>query len=58
MLEMARCLSTDQSENMHLIGNSVTGKSQLATAIAAETCAKGYKVKFFRVAEMVATLSS
>jgi DNA replication protein DnaC len=35
------------------IGNPGTGKSHLAAAIAAEACAKGYKVRFFRVTELV-----
>jgi hypothetical protein len=33
-----------------------TGKSHLATALAAEACARGYKVRFFRATELVTTL--
>jgi len=38
------------------VGNPGTGKSHLATANAAEACAKGYKVRFFRVTELVTML--
>jgi len=33
-----------------------TGKSHLATALAAEACGRGYKVRFFRATELVTTL--
>ena len=41
------------AKSNHFIGNPGTGKSHLATAIAAEACAKGYRVRFFRVTELV-----
>ena len=41
---------------MLLVGNPGTGKSHLATALAAEACARGYKVRFFRATELVTTL--
>ena len=37
-------------------GTPGTGKSHLATALAAAACAKGYKVRFFRATELVTTL--
>jgi DNA replication protein DnaC len=39
-----------------LIGNPGTGKSHLATALAAEACARGYRVRFFRTTELVTAL--
>lgn len=33
-----------------------TGKSHLATALAAQACAKGYRVRFFRTTELVTAL--
>ena len=54
--ELARCEWIDQRENVILIGNPGTGKSHLATALAAQACAKGYKVRFFRTTELVTAL--
>ena len=54
--ELARCEFIDKRENVLLVGNPGTGKSHLATALAAEACAKGYKVRFFRATELVTTL--
>ncbi len=41
---------------MLLVGNPGTGKSHLATALAAAACGRGYKVRFFRATELVTTL--
>ncbi len=54
--ELARCEWIDKRENLILIGNPGTGKSHLATALAAEACAKGYKVRFYRTTELVTAL--
>jgi DNA replication protein DnaC len=54
--ELARCEYIDKRENVLLIGNPGTGKSHLATALAAEACAKGYRVRFFRTTELVTAL--
>ena len=54
--ELARCEFIDKRENVLLVGNPGTGKSHLATALAAQACAKGYKVRFFRATELVTTL--
>jgi DNA replication protein DnaC len=54
--ELARCDYIDKRENVLLVGNPGTGKSHLATALAAAACAKGYKVRFFRATELVTTL--
>ena len=54
--ELARCEFIDKRENVLLVGNPGTGKSHLATGLAAQACARGYKVRFFRVTELVTTL--
>ncbi len=54
--ELARCEYVDKHENVIMVGNPGTGKSHLATALAAEACAKGYRVRFFRTTELVTTL--
>ena len=54
--ELARCEWIDKRENVLMIGNPGTGKSHLATALAAQACQKGYRVRFFRVTELVTAL--
>jgi DNA replication protein DnaC len=54
--ELARCEFIDKRENVLLVGNPGTGKSHLATALAAAACQRGYKVRFFRATELVTTL--
>lgn len=54
--ELARCEYVDKHENVIMVGNPGTGKSHLATALAAQACAKGYRVRFFRTTELVTTL--
>jgi DNA replication protein DnaC len=54
--ELARCEYVDKRENILMIGNPGTGKSHLATALAAQACQKGYRVCFFRTTELVTTL--
>jgi DNA replication protein DnaC len=54
--ELARCEWIDQRENLLLIGNPGTGKSHLATALAAQACSRGYKVRFYRTTELVTAL--
>jgi len=54
--ELARCEWIDKRENVILIGNPGTGKSHLATALAVQACAKGYKVRFYRTTELVTAL--
>ena len=46
----------DQKENILLIGNSGTGKTHLASALAFGACQQGRKVRFFSATGMVTTL--
>jgi DNA replication protein DnaC len=54
--ELARCEFIDRRENVLLVGNPGTGKTHLAIGLAAAACARGYRVRFFRVTELVTTL--
>jgi DNA replication protein DnaC len=54
--ELARCEFVDKRENVLMVGNPGTGKSHLATALAAQACAKGYRVRFCRATELVTQL--
>jgi DNA replication protein DnaC len=54
--ELARCEFIDKHENVIMVGNPGTGKSHLATGIAAAACQKGYRVRFYRVTELVTAL--
>jgi DNA replication protein DnaC len=56
VLELARGSFITERENVLFVGNSGTGKSHLATAIATAACAHGFKVRFFRVTELVTML--
>jgi len=56
MAELMRCEYIDKKENILLVGNPGTGKSHLATALAAQACAKGYRVRFIRTTELVTAL--
>lgn len=46
----------DQHENVLLVGPSGTGKSHLATALGMAACARGKRVRFFRVTELITQL--
>jgi DNA replication protein DnaC len=56
ILELMRCEYIDRRENVLLIGGSGSGKTHLATALAAEACARGKRVRFFRVTELATLL--
>ena len=56
LAELMRCEYIDKKENILLVGNPGTGKSHLATALAAQACAKGYRVRFIRTTELVTAL--
>jgi DNA replication protein DnaC len=51
-----RCEFIDRREAVILIGNPGTGKTHLATALAAEACRRGKRVRFWRVTELVTQL--
>jgi DNA replication protein DnaC len=53
VLELMRCEYIDKRENVLLVGNSGTGKTHLATALAMEACGRGKRVRFFRVTELI-----
>jgi len=46
----------DRRENVLLVGNSGTGKTHLASALAFAACAQGRRVRFFTVSGLVTTL--
>ena len=54
--ELMRCAYIDARENIIMAGNPGTGKSHLATALGVEACARGKKVRFWRVTELVTAL--
>ena len=56
VLELMRCEYISRRENVLLIGGSGTGKTHLATVLASEACARGKRVRFFRVTELATLL--
>jgi len=54
--ELARCEFIDRRENVLLVGNPGTGKTHLTIALSAAACARGYRVRFFRVTELLTSL--
>jgi DNA replication protein DnaC len=56
VLELLKCEYIERRENMLLIGGSGSGKTHLATALAAEACGRGKRVRFHRVTELVTQL--
>ena len=56
VLELARCEYVERRENIIALGNSGTGKTHLATALAFSACQQGRKVRFFSATGMVTAL--
>ncbi len=54
--ELMRGEYIDKRENILLIGNSGTGKSHLATALAFQACCQGRAVRFFSTTALVTQL--
>ena len=47
----------EKKENVLLVGNSGTGKTHVASALAFAACAQGHRVRFFTVSGPAMTLS-
>jgi DNA replication protein DnaC len=56
ILELARCEFIDRRESVILLGGPGTGKTHVATGLAAAACQRGKKVRFFKVTELVTQL--
>ncbi len=56
ILDLMKCDFIARRENVLLIGASGTGKTHLATALAMEACARGKRVRFYRVTELATQL--
>ena len=56
ILELMGCEYVDRRENVLLIGGSGTGKTHLATSLATEACARGKRVRFYRVTDLATQL--
>ncbi len=54
--ELLRGEYIDNRENVLMVGNSGTGKTHLATALAFAACSQGKKVRFFSVTGLVTEL--
>lgn len=58
ILELSKCEFVGKRENLILMGNSGTGKTHLATAIASCACSLGMSVRFWRATSLVAELAT
>ena len=56
ILEMMLCGYVDQRENVVLVSGSGSGETQVATTPAPKACARGKRVRFFRVTERTTLL--
>ena len=54
--ELMRGEIVDRRESVILVGNPGTGKTHQATALAAQACRRGKRVRFYRVTELVTQL--
>lgn len=56
ILALAQCQYIDEKRHIILMGNSGTGKTHLATALALAACQQGRKVRFYQTARWVEEL--
>lgn len=56
VLELARCEFIERRECVILSGGPGTGKTHIATALAAAACQRGKRVRFYRVSELVTAM--
>jgi DNA replication protein DnaC len=56
ILELARCEFIGRHESVILLGGTGTGKTHVATGLAAAACQRGLKVRFFKVSELLTQL--
>jgi DNA replication protein DnaC len=56
IVELARCEYIDRRESIILLGGPGTGKTHVATGLAAVACQRGKRVRFFRVTELLTQL--
>jgi DNA replication protein DnaC len=54
--QLLSCEYIDQCENVLLVGNSGTGKTHVACALAHGACSQGYRVRFYTVMGLVTRL--
>jgi DNA replication protein DnaC len=53
VLELARCELLARRENVLLLGNSGTGKTNIALALGLAACQRGHRVRFTAAAALV-----
>lgn len=56
IISLTECKFISKRENIICVGQSGTGKSHIATAIAVAAIQQGFKVKFIRVSELIQEL--
>lgn len=56
ILALSKAEFVKHRENVLFVGNSGTGKTHLATALGIAACRQGFRVRFWRVGQLVAEL--